>query len=96
MVNDPAEYKWSSYQINGLGKESALCKPHEQYNRLAKSKSVRLESYRTLFKSHVEGAQLKDIRQATNKGMAIGTDIFKQQIEELTGRRIKSAKMGAA
>ncbi|WP_438864314.1 transposase [Neptunicella sp.] len=94
MVNDPAEYKWSSYQINGMGKESELCTPHEQYNRLARSKTERLESYRALFDAHVDGALLKDIRQATNKGMAIGSEMFKQQIEALTGRRMRPAKMG--
>jgi len=25
MVAEPSEYKWSSYQINGLGKQSELC-----------------------------------------------------------------------
>jgi putative transposase len=27
MIEDPADYHWSSYQINGLGKESELCPP---------------------------------------------------------------------
>jgi putative transposase len=28
MMEDPADYHGSSYQINGLGKESELCAPH--------------------------------------------------------------------
>ncbi|WP_289031346.1 hypothetical protein [uncultured Paraglaciecola sp.] len=35
-----------------------------------------------------------DIRQATNKGMAIGSEAYKQQIEAETGRRMRPAKMG--
>jgi putative transposase len=31
MIEDPADYHWSSYQINGLGKESELCTPHPIY-----------------------------------------------------------------
>ena len=31
MIEDPADYHWSSYQVNGLGKESELCTPHPIY-----------------------------------------------------------------
>ncbi len=27
MVTDPGEYRWSSYQVNALGKVSDLCAP---------------------------------------------------------------------
>jgi putative transposase len=32
MVNDPAEYKWSSYQCNALGKESNYEQPINYIN----------------------------------------------------------------
>ena len=63
MVNDPAEYIWSSYQINALGKTSQLCIPH-----------------------HLDAEMISDIRQATNKGMVLGSDTFQDQIEKLTGK----------
>ncbi|WP_289031345.1 transposase [uncultured Paraglaciecola sp.] len=31
MVTEPADYKWSSYQINGIGKQSELCTAHPLY-----------------------------------------------------------------
>jgi hypothetical protein len=31
MMEDPADYHGSSYQINGLGKESEFCTPHPIY-----------------------------------------------------------------
>jgi putative transposase len=31
MVNDPAEYPWSSYHFNALGIENHLLKPHSVY-----------------------------------------------------------------
>jgi putative transposase len=52
MMEDPADYHGSSYQINGLGKESELCTPHPIYLALP----------------------------------------FKQEIEALTGRRMKDKK----
>ena len=67
MVNDPGSYSWSSYQINALGKESVLCTPHSEYLRIASTKELRLERYRSLFAHHVDDQLLADIRQSTNK-----------------------------
>lgn len=94
MIEDPADYHWSSYQINGLGKESDLCTPHPIYLALHSNAIQRQAAYRTLFASQLEGKLLEDIRVNSNKGMAIGNDQFKQEIEALTGRRMKAQKMG--
>ncbi|MFT5674507.1 MAG: putative transposase [Paraglaciecola sp.] len=50
--------------------------------------------YRALFTSHVEDKLLEDIRGNSNKGMAIGNEQFKEEIEALTGRRMTEQKMG--
>lgn len=94
MVNDPGEYRWSSYQVNGLGKESELCSPHREYLSLGKDSLERQENYRELFTHQVEGELLKEIRVSGNKGMAVGNDRFKEEIETMTGRRLKSKKRG--
>ncbi|MCK4840260.1 MAG: transposase [Methylococcales bacterium] len=94
MVEDPSEYVWSSYQINALGKESDLCTPHPEYLRLGGTKNERLENYRALFAHHVERGLLEEIRLSVNKEMAIGHDRFKEEIEALTGRRLKPQKVG--
>ena len=49
-------------------------------------------NYRALFSHHVEGDLLEEIRSSVNKGMAIGHDRFKVEIEVLTGRRPKPKK----
>ena len=90
MVEDPSEYVWSSYQINALGKESELCTPHPEYLRLGGTKSERMKNYRALFVHHVESDLLNEIRSSTNKGLAISGDCFKDEIEVLTGRRLKA------
>jgi putative transposase len=53
-----------------------------------------MKNYRALFTHHVESDLLDEIRSSTNKGMAIGHDRFKDEIEELTGRRLKAKKVG--
>jgi putative transposase len=37
---------------------------------------------------------LDEIRLSLNKGMAFGHDRFKEEIENLTGRRLKPKKVG--
>jgi putative transposase len=94
MVDDPSEYVWSSYQINALGKDSNLCTPHPEYVRMGATKNERMKNYRNLFAHHVDGKLLDEIRLSVNKGMAIGHDRFKDEIEILTGRRMKPKKVG--
>ena len=94
LVEDPGEYRWSSYQVNGLGKISDLCVPHQEYLSLGGDPLERQNNYRELFTYQVEDELLKEIRDNTQRGMAIGRDRFKQEIEALTGRRLKSKKRG--
>ena len=90
MVTDPGEYRWSSYQINGLGKVSSLCTPHFKYLSLGLEPLERRKNYRALFTHHVDDVLLEEIRSNTNKGMAVGNDRFKEEIEALTGRRVRA------
>ena len=94
MVADPSEYVWSSYRCNALGAESSLCSPHEQYRLLGENAEMRQYHYRELFKYQVDGQLLDDIRQAVNKGLALGDERFCDQVERLYGQRVKPAKMG--
>ena len=94
MVSDPADYRWSSYQSNGLGKASRLWKPHEVYLRLGRSRGERLASYRALFSTHMDDRALETIRAATQKGLALGSDGFETRLAALTERRVTSKKRG--
>jgi len=51
-------------------------------------------SWKDLTPCTVEKNLVDDIRSAVNKGMALGDDRFKQEVEALCGRRVKPAKMG--
>lgn len=94
MVQDPAEYTWSSYQCNALGKVSDLHTPHPLYLSLGLSVAERQKSYQSLFKHHVDGHLLTDIRQAAQKGLALGSDDFKRKVESLTGQKQSQGKRG--
>ena len=94
MVAGPGEYKWSSYQSNGLGIKSKLVTPHQQYLNLGESVEERLDNYRSFFIGQVHPDILTQIRQSTRKGFVIGRDQFAAQIEAQTQRRVTPAKLG--
>ena len=50
MVIDQADYPWSSYHYNALGKSNDLVAPHPEYLRLWVSNEARQAAYRELFK----------------------------------------------
>ena len=94
MVGDAAEYPWSSYRANGLGVETDLCTPHTEYLLLGGDQQERTAAYRALFKAHVDGKLIEEIRKAANKGLALGSESFKDEVEALYGRRVRPARMG--
>jgi putative transposase len=94
MVDDPADYTWSSYQCNALGRQSELLTPHSLYQGLGKSNAERQSAYRELFKYHVDGKLLDDIRQSANKGLVLGSERFVAEVEALTGERLQEGKRG--
>jgi len=61
---------------------------------LAKEDKERQSIYRKLFKAHVDASEIELIREATNKGLIIGGDRFKDEIEQLTERRVRESKRG--
>lgn len=94
MVNDPSQYQWSSYHCNGLGVASSLCTPHIEYQQLGKMREQRLSAYRALFETQIDSDLIQDVRESVNKGLALGNECFKTDIERLYSRRVRPAKMG--
>ena len=94
MVSHPAEYPWSSYRINAQGDQSELVTPHDQYRQLNDTRETRLESYRELFRPHVDAGLIDQIRDATNGNYALGSESFKRQIAHALGRRVTPGLSG--
>jgi len=94
MVGHPAEYPWSSYQKNAVGKPISLLTPHKCYQSLGLSEQERQSAYRGLFDEIIPEHTLEEIRDALNKAWVLGDDRFKEQIEKQTGRRASPMKRG--
>jgi REP-associated tyrosine transposase len=94
MVEHPSGYPWSSYRFNALGQDDELITPHEEYLKLAETEDARQQDYRSLFKNHLNGKTLSEIRQATNKAWVLGSSHFKDKIERQLNRRISPMAKG--
>ena len=94
MVDHPADYPWSSYQINGQGKNSELVTPHYEYIRLDKNESKRRKYYRGLFNAHMEPELINEIRQSTNGNYVLGNERFKEEVANMLKRRVTPGKAG--
>ena len=94
MVNQPQDYRWSSYHTNALGKASSLITPHEEYLRIGRDEPTRLEAYRALFKAHLDEEIVGQIRSATNGNYALGSERFQKEIEAALGRRARRGQAG--
>lgn len=94
MVAQSADYHWSSYQINALGKVSDLCTPHASYLALGRDLNQRHENYRALFEHYLDDEVLDKIRLSVNRGSVFGSRKFESDIEALTGRRMTAGKVG--
>jgi putative transposase len=94
MVSDPADYRWSSYRANGLGRADALLTPHPLDLALGTDNESRRAIYRNLLRSALDDGPLTDLRMALNQDQPIGTDRFYREIAAMTGQRRELRKRG--
>ena len=87
MVAHPREYPWSSYHWHAEGKVDGLLTDHNLYRKLGRNQEERRSTYRALFRAHLGETTLEEIREATNKGWALGDHRFRVQVEALSGGR---------
>ena len=65
-----------------------------EYLNLGRDSDKRRKNYRERFTHPFSDTVLEQILKATNKGMIVGNDQFREEIEALTGRRVKEKKRG--
>ena len=88
----PEDYLWSSHRSLAFGAHDALVTPHAEYDRLGRSPSERQIAYRALFRTELNIFELDDIRTAVNQGLPLGSDRFKDEVEQVVERPAKARR----
>jgi putative transposase len=94
MVDHPIEYRWSSYGANAVGPDDKVVIPHDLYRALGAHLEDRRYAYREMFRHALTEEQVHDIRATVQTGTPLGNDRFRQQVEQILGRRIGQARRG--
>lgn len=68
--------------------------PYSEYLHLGESEEARQEAYRGLFKHQLSENYITEIREATNKAWVLGSDRFKQRIQDQLSRRAEPKARG--
>lgn len=94
LVSQPADYRWSSYRSNGHGESDPIVIPHAVYLGQSESDEQRRAAYRDLFGTDLDDHALRHIRDAARGNRPLGSAAFLAQIEEQTGRKLRSHRTG--
>ena len=94
MVIDAADYRWSSFRSNALGKVSPLLVPHEVYCALGASAFERCAAYRVLFASARDAEDENALRLHTRQRAAWGSLDFQRKVALALGRKVTASAPG--
>lgn len=94
LVDDIADYRWSSYPHNALAQIDELITEHELYAALGPDNQQRAERYRQLFKEIELEKQTSEITAATVRGEVYGRDTFHKEISTEVNRATKLTSHG--
>lgn len=87
LVADPADYPWSSYAHNALGRRDPLLTGHPDYLGLGDTVAGRLQAYRDLFQSQLSAQTIAAIRASLGRCDPYGPEGFADEV----ARRVGSA-----
>jgi putative transposase len=94
MVEQPGEYRWSSFGHNGLGRSDPIVREHDVYATLGADRGQRSQAYRELFNRAIEDAVLTRIREASKSGTLLSGDNNSAQDERAQNDRLTRSARG--
>ena len=94
IVESEADYRWSSYHHNALGKADKLITEHDLYKALGGNVVLRQQHYLELFEQPACNEESTKINEATIKGEVYGSDVFHEKIGKLVERVTRLGKHG--
>lgn len=94
MTVSPADYPYSSYAHNALGKSDPIITPQPVYLSLGDGPGECQAAYRKLFIDQINAQFINKIRRTTNACLVLGDNGFKDRIESMLGHSVRHRKTG--
>lgn len=94
IVSKAAEYPWSSYRHHVGATRDPLITEHSLYWLLGNTPFAREAAYQSLIDETLSARDVTDLTDATLKGWAIGSDVFKTALQKDSAHRIRPGKAG--
>ena len=82
IVSSPADYHWSSYQANALGKDISFLSVAPEYLSLGQSSLQRRSAYEALCQQSANVDEVQQLRLATQRNKPFGSEQFIHQLEQ--------------
>ena len=94
IVENVADYLWSSYHHNALGLADELITEHDLFKGLSRDQKQRHICYRKMFEDHNILKHEQLISNATFRGEVLGNESFHQKIGKLVSRSTRLGSHG--
>lgn len=94
LAAEPGDYQWSSYMHHIGVVSDPLVSDHALYWALGNTPFEREAAYKALVGMGLKEQELSEMRHATEKGWALGSEQFKVKLEKTAQRRVRQAKRG--
>lgn len=94
MVDDPADYHWSSHQYYVGRRGDRLVTPHPLYWALGNEPFAREQAYAELVRSGISQDQQRALTDSALRGWALGEPDYVADLQRRTARRVVRAQAG--
>jgi putative transposase len=94
IVQRPGDYPWSSHAHYADGAPNRLLTPHILFSELGTSASSRMSAFRAMFGDAITEKDLERLRTTLNKGRALGSDLFIDEMQHALGRDLRPPRRG--
>jgi hypothetical protein len=82
-LENPGNYRWSSYPAHAFGVAASMWSPHVVYLDLGTNGPQRQSAWRDLISEAPDIEVLAKIRHCANTGLVLGTESFRHQVHKL-------------
>ena len=94
LASTAADFRWSSYGANALGRADALVSPHPVLVGLGRDAAERQQAYREFVAGSIASGETEMIRRQLHRQRPLGSEAFARTIQDRIGFRTGPGRSG--